>query len=431
MTGGIQSGASQAGRSIRTGTPWPKTGTTEPVSGASSVAESPRITKGVGAPSKASDIKTPLPTPKETGKAGAKKEAVTPRPIIARPISPEDIRDQLLQIQQPPTKENQQIISMLLQYGLEASSGNFEAVSALLKGRKKATSIESAVVTVGKGLEGTPKSVDILESFFAKNLQLAVQLQQLQQGFSGLNGLLQSHKELFSQGLFSGLCSLCTDFEDLLKKIGKKFTNEDMSIQQINRKELIVDFKAFYEFLIGIDKSLLEQSGQPGAAKLIAQLETLKQDIQSFLANLTSQAILSKDDAAQFINGDKYAYFQLPNPLANVPFPMDLLIKKSVNGEVALDPEKTRIVMRLQTPDLGELGIVIDIQEKRLWYTFHTDSSHTKDAINELITELRDSMEALSYDIVGIQTLPKKINVKKAMLPKLNLDDLSRVSTEI
>ena len=40
-------------------------------------------------------------------------------------------------------------------------------------------------------------------------------------------------------------------------------------------------------------------------------------------------------------------------------------------------------------------------------------------------------MQVLNYDLVGMQTVIKKIDLKKLLLPTINLDDVVRVKTEV
>ena len=87
--------------------------------------------------------------------------------------------------------------------------------------------------------------------------------------------------------------------------------------------------------------------------------------------------------------------------------------------------------MRLETEDIGELGIVVEIVDKKVWYVFHTPSGETRHLIGELTPWLRDRMLAQNFTLVGVQTVPKRLDVKRMLLPTVNLNTISRVQTEV
>ena len=62
-------------------------------------------------------------------------------------------------------------MTSIMEYGLAASGENFDEIIRLLKGRKDPKSIESAVVTLMKGLKSAPKTVDVLANFLKGGVQ--------------------------------------------------------------------------------------------------------------------------------------------------------------------------------------------------------------------------------------------------------------------
>ena len=51
--------------------------------------------------------------------------------------------------------------------------------------------------------------------------------------------------------------------------------------------------------------------------------------------------------------------------------------------------------------------------------------------IIQLSGQLKDTVEALNYEVKGIQAVEKKLDIKKLLVPTLNLDKLSRVNAEV
>ena len=101
-------------------------------------------------------VKATTATESITSTTQVQKESSTisiQKPEIARSLSQSDLMDQLLEIKKTPTQENQLIIAALLEHGIEASESNFNAITRLLKGKGKTYDLESAVLSLSKGLE--------------------------------------------------------------------------------------------------------------------------------------------------------------------------------------------------------------------------------------------------------------------------------------
>jgi hypothetical protein len=351
---------------------------------------------------------------------------------LARPISKADIVDQLLQIKKPPTVENQLIISALLEHGIEASEDNFNAIAKFLKGKGKGNTIESAVLALTKGLGNSSKSVDILSQFLANSTQMSQQLKQTQTALSNFYTMLQFSKDLFNTNLFTGFASIIADSNDELKKLLKKSSKIDTNSLNFDRKTLISNLKSLHAFLGGIGQKLSDPKVQqmPLAKALQEQLRPLQKALSSLLEAITSQAILSKDSILQ--TSDKYAYWQFPNPMAKVKSDIDLLIKKASNKNKGnIDPDKTKIVIKLETPDIGKLGVIVNVEEKNVAYTFQTTQDDTKKNIIKSTNLLKDRMESINYSLVGCRTTTRKTDIKKHLFPTFNLDALSRIRTEV
>ena len=162
------------------------------------------------------------------------------------------------------------------------------------------------------------------------------------------------------------------------------------------------------------------------------QMAKMRQELSEMMNSLTSQSILSKDSARQPLGtDDKFAYWQIPNPLTKESN-MELLIRKDPQRKKgALDPKKTRIILKMETPDLGEISIIIDVLENRVWYIFNTSSEETKAFITKMNNDLKQRMAQANFQLSGMQAIQKRLDIRKYILPTLNLDSVMRIHHEV
>lgn len=371
--------------------------------------------------------KTTLAPPVQQQKAPELKPSSMP----TRPMDKSDIVTMLMAFQKSPNGENQSILSSIIQHGLPASSETFETVSRLVQGREKPNSTESAVISVLKGVGDISKSVEALSSFVGTNPQIAQTLLQVQTALQQAQQSILQHRAVLNNDFVAGLAGILSEMDNSIKKLTQKTDLQDILLK-IKRPDLIGDAKALFEFLGGVDQKLQREFPQN------ARLQGLRQDILQvkerlgeLLDNLTSQAILSQDSVVSQVGNDKFFYFQIPNPFSEKQSQMEVLIRKDPQNTQAVNPAKTRIVTKFETEELGELAVTIDIEDKKLWYLFHTDNPDTKAMIVSLSGQLKEAMEGLNYQVKGIQAVEKKLDIKKLLVPTLNLDKLSRVNAEV
>jgi len=178
----------------------------------------------------------------------------------------------------------------------------------------------------------------------------------------------------------------------------------------------------------------ISESGQANLAEATAlqqHINNLQRNLMSLLDTFVAQSILSKDSAIQSTT-EQFVYWQIPNPMMAKSGVIDILIRKDRDRKKKnLDPNKAKIILKVETPELGEVGIVVDVLENRIWYLFHTDNEYTKEFITKMTEDLKQRMAALNYDLVGFQAIKKRLDVKKVLLPTFNLDHLSRIRTEV
>jgi hypothetical protein len=397
-----------------------------------SVEESQHAARNVettGSPEKAAA--TPQVQQSTTTEKTKQQKVLEPE---ARPLSKGDIIDQLLQIKATPSKENQQIIMAILEHGLEASGETFETISKLIKGKNKPNTLESSIVSLTKGLTNSTKSVDILSYFLSENPTIAKQLKSMQTNLTQTMQGLRMSRELFDKGLFSGISSILLDMDETLKKLTKKANDQNLQLANLKRGSLLSDIKSLHDFLGGITNLLseTEKDKLTKASKLTKEIKGLKKSISGLIKNLTAQMILSKKSAQQQITNEKFAFWQIPNPMAQTSSDIDILIRHDTTKKKEhIDPKKTKIIIKLETPDLGTITVMIEIQDKKVWCTFISSERDTKKSILKVFPIFKKTIESYNYEIVGVKTTNKKIDTKKLLIPTFNLDDLSRIRMEV
>ena len=59
--------------------------------------------------------------------------------------------------------------------------------------------------------------------------------------------------------------------------------------------------------------------------------------------------------------------------MAQMPKSMDLLISKQKKTKNSvLDPRKVRIILRFDTPELGDMAVEMDVLDKQVWTVFYS-----------------------------------------------------------
>ena len=96
------------------------------------------------------------------------------------------------------------------------------------------------------------------------------------------------------------------------------------------------------------------------------------------------------------------------NPLVNNKKDMELLISKDEKNKKRINPDKVKIVIKCDTNELGQLTIMIEIDEKKVFYKFYSNKQLTKEFVLNETKTLKKSMESLNYELAGVQAYAKK-----------------------
>ncbi|MFA5879550.1 MAG: hypothetical protein WC860_05175 [Candidatus Margulisiibacteriota bacterium] len=389
-----------------------------------------QVTSAKSSPSSAAQEASKADTA-QAAQAAAKEPS--PPPPSTRSMTMSDVVQYLLQAKIPNTEDNKFMASLMMQHGIELSGDNFSALFKLSKGDKNANTLEAAVINLTKGID-TSKGVDILGGFLKDNPQLQTQIVTANQALADLQRALSSTQKLLDPGLMSGLISLLSNMDEEFKKLLKAAQEGKSTIPELKRGALVKDMNLLSQLLNGVEQKLAEnnQLNTPEGKELQQKLLNLKSGINSLSENLIAQIILSEDSNRNVSSlNDKFLYWQLPNPF-DKNNQIELAIRKDGSKENgAVNLSKTRILLKVDTPALGEITIIIDVLDQKIWYIFNTESDEVNGFIKKMHSDLLKQMEALNYRVSGFQAIKKKIDIKKIIVPTLSLDNLVRISTEV
>jgi hypothetical protein len=352
-------------------------------------------------------------------------------PERSSPLTERDLMDVLFKLQKAPNADNKQILASMIQHGIAATTQAMDDIETLMKGQKGGNILEAAVVSYSKGLKNS-KTVGLLSSFFANDIQLSERFTKLQTSLAQFSTFLSAHQGVLDASLQSGVSAIIQQLSDDLKRINKKSDGPDLPF--LNRGESLKDLKALSAFLGGLDHRLSKsKSNLSDVSAFRSGISQLKRAVGGAIDALASQLVLSKDSDFLAQMSDTFSYWQVPNPMAQAQKSIDILMKKKKHSkEIVVDPESTRIVLRFETPELGEVSVIIDVKENKLSYVFETTLGETKQFVTEMSAELKDRMDTLNYDLVGLKTVhvEQEIDLKEYLLPTFDLDKLHRIITE-
>ena len=92
----------------------------------------------------------------------------------------------------PITRENQETMITLIRYGVEASNSNMDMVARLKTTTRQPNGIESAVITMSKGLKNAPRTVDSLASFLNRQGNISDKSTALSNGLSQFQSIMNT-----------------------------------------------------------------------------------------------------------------------------------------------------------------------------------------------------------------------------------------------
>ncbi len=344
----------------------------------------------------------------------------------SRRMAEADIADQLVKLGYPTTSENRHLASQMTQYGVPLSQENFQALLKELKGRPGQENIEASVVSLLKGLAGLGRSVDILAPYFANQVSVDSAANQLIRALSQFQSHLSSPLRGFDAAMLTQLSGIIGSLIDDLKRFQTLLSKVS---GQYNGDVLTRSLLAFSQLLNGMEQRWLMQE-QAKQAPFHRDLKQLKQSGYDFLNAQLVQSILSQNNQSAYpVQTDQFFYWSLPNPMYQNR-DVDVLVRKSPSEPDHLDVKRTRLIVQLETPELGEITVIIDILNDVVWYTVNADKKETKEALLSMRDTLAAQLKAAKFNLRGFATTDQRVDVKALLLPRGNLDDVVRIEVE-
>ncbi|MDD5457719.1 MAG: hypothetical protein PHV30_11910 [Candidatus Margulisbacteria bacterium] len=197
-------------------------------------------------------------------------------------------------------------------------------------------------------------------------------------------------------------------------------------------KNFLMDLNALKALIAGLQQKLQFVQDPAERAKLMELLKNLESSITPVMENISAQGILSK--LSKYYDPklpDRYFYWIIPSPFAEMAKNIEILIKRDMSKkEAPVNPERTQVIIKMETEQFGDVAVIVEISGKDLWYLFHTESEDGRKYIAANSAMLRDQMATFDYTVKGISSQVKKIQINKILNPTIDLEDLRRIRTE-
>ncbi|MDR2431530.1 MAG: hypothetical protein LBD99_04680 [Candidatus Margulisbacteria bacterium] len=358
--------------------------------------------------------------------------AQKPFPTIARRMTPRDVVNQLLLLGVRPSSENRSLATKMLTYGLELSRENFDALEALLKGLPKTPSTEkAAILMITKDLNSRAGAQSLAE-FLENNPELSKQMLNMLQASAGARAALSSAGGALSSALVNQLSAMLTSLEGFVAMLPKEFRDKIQKGQGFfSNAEVLTNMRAVRALISGVSKQVAEAA--PEKNNLLSALGSLAKAARDVSQNLIVQAILSRPDGREDpALSEKFAYWQIPNSMAAPPQTIELLLEKDKkNKHRSVNPRRTKLVLKTETEALGEISAEVEVEEDSLDFRFNTNDENIRKLISANVDELRKKMETYNYKTKSVRVIKRNLDVKKFLIPALDLNDLTRVQTEV
>ncbi|WP_425446686.1 hypothetical protein [Dethiothermospora halolimnae] len=159
----------------------------------------------------------------------------------------------------------------------------------------------------------------------------------------------------------------------------------------------------FLENPQGIEENKLEKNLKSLMMKLVndssgSKDKNIIQQVGNILDDVTGQQLLSKQEE----NIHKQSmFFNIPIQIGEKLTHVKLYINGKKKNE-KIDWENTNLYFLLETDKMGETGIKISASNKNLNLTIKNDKSHLKDKVGSLSEELKENLEEIGYNTVGV-----------------------------
>jgi hypothetical protein len=351
---------------------------------------------------------------------------------IARRMTARDVVNQLLSLDIRPTAENRNLAMKMLLHGLELSKSNFIKLESMLQGTNRSAFTEqAAIVLISKGITSRTAVVQ-LANFLENNPQLSSQLTDLLNSLGGFKGALSGSSPL-SSVLTAQLSAIVASLDGFISMLPQEIKDKlGKGKGLFDKAKLLTNMRAFTALLNGVKDKVLSQE-KTSSNSFLNTLSGLSKQAKDVAENIIVQAILAKpterEDSAL---SEKFSYWQVPNSLATPPETVELLIERDKKNKYqSINHKKTKMIFKTETESLGEIAIEVDVEDKNLDFRFNTKEEEIRKLINTQLEDLKNKLEAHNYKTKTVRVVKRNLDVKKFLIPTLDLNDLTRVQTEV
>jgi hypothetical protein len=306
---------------------------------------------------------------------------------------------------------------------------NLETISQLIEKYK-----QSAQPQAKQLLETTIKQLD--NAILKSDMMLFADMITEKQLMKASSQLAEARKRL-NKGDYSGAQKIVKEVKDVLAKM--QFKPSDVKVKHFVANESLKFAGSSKEFLAQMNKTVQPFALEPSARQMFETIrrlglthdyevaeslvfkgnneevpqqnmkamflklaqsgnEQVAQQAEQALNNLTGQQLLNKFDAGANVQS---FFFTLPLLLQNEVRSIKVYVNSRKDGE-RIDWENCSLYFLLETKKLGDIGILLNANERNLSITFRNDKEDFAEKIQPLMDVAKERLEEIGYRVTGV-----------------------------
>ncbi|MED4968211.1 hypothetical protein [Parageobacillus toebii] len=306
---------------------------------------------------------------------------------------------------------------------------NLETIWQLIEKYK-----QSAQPQAKQLLETTIKQLD--NAILKSDMMLFTDMMTEKQLMKASSQLAEARKRL-NKGDYSGAQKIVKEVKDVLAKM--QFKPSDVKVKHFVANESLKFAGSPKEFLTQMNKTVQPFALEPSARQMFEMIrrlglthdyevaeslvfkgnneaapqqnmkamflklaqsgnEQVAQQAEQALNNLTGQQLLNKFDAGANVQS---FFFTLPLLLQNEVRSIKVYVNSRKDGE-RIDWENCSLYFLLETKKLGDIGILLNANERNLSITFRNDKEDFTEKIQPLIDVAKERLEEIGYRVTGV-----------------------------
>ncbi|MGX1901490.1 metal-dependent peptidase, partial [Thermolongibacillus altinsuensis] len=334
---------------------------------------------------------------------------------------------------------------------------NLETISQLIEKYR-----QSAQPQAKQLLETTIKQLD--NAILKSDMMLFTDMTTEKQLMKASSQLAEARKRL-NKGDYSGAQKIVKEVKDVLEKI--KFKPSDVKVKHFVADESLKFAGSPKEFLTHMNKTVQPVALEPSARQMFETIrrlglthdyevaeslvfkgnkeeapqqnmkamflklaqsgnEQVAQQAEQALNNLTGQQLLNKFDAGANVQS---FFFTLPLLLQNEVRSIKVYVNSRKDGE-RIDWENCSLYFLLETKKLGDVGVLLNANERNLSLTFRNNREDFAEKMLPLVETAREKLEEIGYRVGSVQftTFAEKqeetpaVNTKRATFTEKGYD---------